>query len=165
MSRLRVSAAVVVGTAMVVLATSCTNDFDQLFEGDLSGTDGGKGDSSKTDKDVASPSGCQPSCELEQNEKDDGTSYDCKSCACTCKLECRQTSKSCTGGCEKGTYCDVRCPQSNDCSLECDPGAACVLRCAKGFSCSLQCTGSKPTACSDTADGTVYACNTECPGK
>jgi hypothetical protein len=159
MSRLCVTAAGLLGTAFVILATSCTNDFDKLFEGDAS-SDGGKADTGgATDKDTGS-SEC--SCSPEYSDSKSGTVSEakCPSCACSCpKLVCKQDATRCSGTCESKTFCDFSCSKTDDCTLTCAAGAKCILRCAAGFNCNMNCLSGTKTVCSDV----VTACGAECP--
>lgn len=148
MSRFVASAGGGLGMAFVILATSCTNDFDQLF-------DGGAGSPSKEDGGGAT---CNATCGLGGKSTDLGYTFLCSACACSCKVPCPENGKDCSGTCAAGTTCDVACTGTGRCSLVCEPGAGCLLHCGKG-ACDLTCTGGKRTECSD---GTI-ACNTACP--
>lgn len=151
MSRLCVSAAALSGTAFVILATSCTNDFDELFEGDASSDAGGK--------DTGPGDPCAP---LVQKSGDGNfTKFNCPTCASTCpKILCsKDSTDGCTGTCEKGTTCDVVCSPGK-CTLSCAAGASCVLRCSSGVPCDItDCSGEKETC----KDGTIVLCDAKCP--
>lgn len=157
MSRLGVSAAVVVGGAFVILATSCTNDFDRLFLGeDAAASDGGK-------KPVDTGSNeeiCTGKCAADQSTTDVGRKFVCPACpACTCLVECSDKDKTCGGTCQDGAFCDVTCGVAG-CSLACDSKDGCILRCgATKGACDLDCKGGSLLEC---ADGS-RACNTPCP--
>lgn len=164
MSRLRhgcASAAVTLGGALVILATSCTNDFDGLFQGDNSSgssgaTDSGKpnGTSSGSNEEI-----CTGNCAADQSTSDVGRKFVCPTCStCTCLVECSDKDKACGGTCRDGAFCDVQCAITGTCTLTCESGAGCLLRCGKG-DCSLDCKGGTRETC---PDGTL-ACNATCP--
>lgn len=162
MSRFRhgcASAAVTLGAALVIFATSCTNDFDGLFQGESSSGSSGQVDSGK-------PNGgseeeiCTGKCAADELTSDVGRKFVCPSCTtCTCKVVCTDKDKGCGGTCQDGAFCDVQCGVAG-CTLACESGAGCLLRCndAKG-DCSLDCKGGKRETC---PDGTL-ACNATCP--
>lgn len=160
MSRLRhgfTSAAVTFGTVLVILVTSCTNDFDGLFQGDNTSGSSGAADAGKK---PTSELICTGSCAADQTLSDVGRKFTCPTCPdCTCKVECSDKDKACGGTCQDGAFCDVRCGVAG-CSMTCESGAGCILRCgtAKG-ACDLDCRGDKLVEC---ADGSLV-CNATCP--
>lgn len=162
----------------VLCASACGNDFDALFSASTGAIDSGtKGDASK-------PTTCSPpasSCAPITGCKDQGCSYACNGCDCSCPAyDCPRgnNTDACVAECGAGTTCDVDCDvgdcqlaahgavakfrcQADDCAVTCDDAASCDVRCENDRACEVKCTG-KGTTCQLFCSAAPDTCNLTC---